>query len=97
MPSWQSWTDTAQGGLDGRFLISRLKPTTFHIKSLTTIATPHRGSSYADWILKDVIGEKRIPALLKMCESIGVPGGGAAFEDLTVRPPLLYVSCADEE
>lgn len=33
------------GGLDARFMISRLKPPNVRVLSLTTVATPHRGVS----------------------------------------------------
>lgn len=77
------WLTDSQGGLDARFLISQLKPTTFKVKSLTTIATPHRGSSFADFLLEDLIGRSQVPALLGLMSSVGVPGGGKAFDDLT--------------
>ncbi|KAM0789059.1 hypothetical protein ACM66B_003122 [Microbotryomycetes sp. NB124-2] len=74
----------SMGGLDARFLVSRLQPTTFKVRSVTTISTPHRGSSFADYLLEDVLGSKNVPALLGLMETIGVPGGGKAFDDLTV-------------
>ncbi|GAA5962214.1 hypothetical protein JCM3765_003902 [Sporobolomyces pararoseus] len=73
----------SMGGLDGRFLISRLQPTNFKVKSLTTISTPHRGSSFADYLLEDVLGTSRVPMLLSFFQTLGVPGGGKAFDDLT--------------
>ena len=73
--------DEPQGGLDARFLISRLKPTTFKVRSLTTIATPHRGSAFADFIVEDIIGSERVTALLGVMASIGLRAG--AFDDLT--------------
>lgn len=73
----------SMGGLDGRFLISRLQPTNFKVKSLTTISTPHRGSSFADYLLEDVVGTSRVPMLLSFFQTLGVPGGGKAFDDLT--------------
>ncbi|GAA5920319.1 hypothetical protein JCM1841_004528 [Sporobolomyces salmonicolor] len=73
----------SMGGLDGRFLISRLQPTNFKVRSLTTISTPHRGSSFADFLLEDIIGTAKVPTLLSLMQSIGVPGGGKAFDDLT--------------
>lgn len=73
----------SMGGLDGRFLISRLQPTTFKVRSLTTISTPHRGSTFADFLLEDVLGAQRIPALLSIMSTLGVPGGGRAFDNLT--------------
>jgi triacylglycerol lipase len=41
----------SMGGLDARYLISRLKPPHLKVASLTTIATPHRGSCIADLLL----------------------------------------------
>jgi triacylglycerol lipase len=38
----------SMGGLDSRYLISRLGMAD-RVLTLTTIATPHRGSSFADW------------------------------------------------
>ncbi|BGP47437.1 lipase 2 [Rhodotorula kratochvilovae] len=73
----------SMGGLDGRFLISRLKPTNFKVRSLTTISTPHRGSSFADYLLEDILGAERVPAFLSVMKAVGVPGGGKAFDDLT--------------
>ncbi|GAA6059062.1 hypothetical protein JCM10212_002033 [Sporobolomyces blumeae] len=73
----------SMGGLDARFLISRLKPTKFKVRSVTTISTPHRGSSFADYLLEDLVGVERVPALLGVMKGFGVPGGGKAFDDLT--------------
>ncbi|KAH9932712.1 alpha/beta-hydrolase [Epithele typhae] len=39
----------SMGGLDCRYLISHIKPTEYAPLSLTTIATPHRGSPFMDW------------------------------------------------
>jgi len=49
---------STQGGLDGRYLISKLKPTTFKVISLTTISTPHRGSPFADYFIDNIIGRE---------------------------------------
>ncbi len=40
------------GGLDARFLVSVLKYN--QVKSITTIATPHRGSPLANWAMSQV-------------------------------------------
>ncbi|KAJ3116463.1 hypothetical protein HDU96_009626 [Phlyctochytrium bullatum] len=45
----------SMGGLDTRYLISHLPSPHFHVNSLTTIATPHRGSSFMDWV-RDTLG-----------------------------------------
>lgn len=74
----------AQGGLDGRFLISRLgSQRTFKVASLTTISTPHRGSSFSDYLLEDILGADKVPSFLALMRGLGVPGGGKAFDDLT--------------
>ncbi|KAF8752582.1 Triacylglycerol lipase [Rhizoctonia solani] len=39
----------SMGGLDCRYLISRIRPTEYAPQSLTTVSTPHRGSSFMDW------------------------------------------------
>ncbi|KAI0312827.1 Alpha/Beta hydrolase protein [Amylostereum chailletii] len=39
----------SMGGLDGRHLITHIQPTAYTPLSLTTIATPHRGSAFMDW------------------------------------------------
>jgi len=80
----------SMGGLDSRYLISRLGMgkeggAKVRVRSLTTIATPHRGSSFADYMLDQIIGKERMPFLLNALEKLGIPGGGAAFENLTVR------------
>ena len=45
----------SMGGLDGRYMITHLNPTRFNVQSLTTIATPHRGSPFMDWC-RDSLG-----------------------------------------
>lgn len=74
----------SMGGLDGRFLISKLE-STFTVRSLTTIASPHRGSPFAGFMLDTVIGKERLPKLLEIIEAVGIPGGGRAFRELTTE------------
>ena len=38
----------SMGGLDGRYMVSRLGMAR-RVKSLTTVGTPHRGTAFADW------------------------------------------------
>jgi triacylglycerol lipase len=73
----------SMGGLDARFLISRLGLAP-HVRSLTTIATPHRGSAVADWFCLNF--RQRVPLLLTL-EAFGVNVDG--FQDC--RPAV----CAD--
>ncbi|KAJ1982632.1 hypothetical protein H4R34_001651 [Dimargaris verticillata] len=51
----------SMGGLDGRYLISHLRPTEYQVKSLSTVCTPHRGSPFMDWC-RDIFGVGTIPA-----------------------------------
>ncbi|WRT69588.1 uncharacterized protein IL334_006577 [Kwoniella shivajii] len=44
----------SMGGLDCRYLISTIKPTTYTPLSLTTIGTPHRGSPFMDWCAANI-------------------------------------------
>ena len=41
----------SMGGLDARYMIHRLGMA-HRVRALVTIATPHRGSAYADWCLR---------------------------------------------
>ncbi|KAH6602322.1 hypothetical protein BASA61_001231 [Batrachochytrium salamandrivorans] len=45
----------SMGGLDCRYMISHIAPSSFNVGSLTTIATPHCGSSFMDWC-RDALG-----------------------------------------
>jgi triacylglycerol lipase len=67
----------SMGGLDARYLISRLNMAS-RVLTLTTIATPHRGTAFADW------GIQRFERVLKpFFEMFGVPQ--QAFYDLTTE------------
>jgi triacylglycerol lipase len=64
------------GGLDSRYLISRLGMA-HRVLSLTTLGTPHRGSPFADW------GLRRFARLVSpVLDFFGMPY--EAIEDLTV-------------
>ncbi|PWN45325.1 alpha/beta-hydrolase [Ceraceosorus guamensis] len=76
----------SMGGLDCRYLISRLENKSFRVRSLTTIATPHRGSSFADFIIQQVIGEENMPRALALVKALSIPGGGGAFKQLQLGP-----------
>jgi triacylglycerol lipase len=65
----------SMGGLDARYMISRLDMA-HRVISLTTVATPHRGSPFADW------GVRRLGRLAKpVFRFLGV--ADQAFYDLT--------------
>ncbi len=70
----------SMGGLDARYMISRLKPENVDVLSLTTIATPHRGSYFADYTLEE-IGPQYLGQIYKFLGSRGYSTG--AFNQLT--------------
>ena len=73
---------STQGGLDSRYMISHIKPANVDVLSLTTIATPHRGSSFADYVFER-IGPNSIPRVYSAMTSLGLEHG--AFSQLTRR------------
>ncbi|KAL4991775.1 Alpha/Beta hydrolase protein, partial [Aspergillus falconensis] len=70
----------SMSGLDSRFMITHLKPKEFKVLSLTTIATPHRGSAVADYVLQQ-IGSDRLAQLYYLLEKVRIESG--AFSQLT--------------
>ncbi|CAE6412605.1 unnamed protein product [Rhizoctonia solani] len=56
----------------------------FRVLSVTTIATPHRGSAFADYFLS-TLGRQNIPGFASLMEKLPIGGGdGKAFESLTL-------------
>ncbi|PFH54833.1 hypothetical protein AMATHDRAFT_362 [Amanita thiersii Skay4041] len=75
----------SMGGLDCRYLATHLTDRNFRVLSITTIATPHRGSSFADHFL-ETVGRDRMPQVLSLLDLLPNGGGdGKAFECLTVE------------
>ncbi|GIW82203.1 MAG: lipase [Gemmatales bacterium] len=72
----------SMGGLDCRYLISCLGMER-RVRSLTTIGTPHRGSSFADWCL-----ERFSRVLQPLLDRLGIPY--QAFFDLTTESCLYF-------
>ncbi|KAJ5580184.1 uncharacterized protein N7459_006169 [Penicillium hispanicum] len=70
----------AMGGLDSRYMISQLQPQNFKVLSLTTIATPHRGSAVVDYAFEQ-IGADRLPQIYYTLHRLNVETG--AFAQLT--------------
>ncbi|KXJ95109.1 putative triacylglycerol lipase [Microdochium bolleyi] len=70
----------SMGGLDARYMISKLQPQNVDVKSLVTIASPHRGSAFADYLL-DQIGPSNLPRVYKLVRGVGFDTG--AFSQLT--------------
>ena len=72
----------SMGGLDARFMISQLKPPAVKVQSLTTIASPHRGSAFADYCFER-IGKERLPKIYNALRALRIETG--AFSQLTRR------------
>ncbi|KAI0453450.1 Alpha/Beta hydrolase protein [Xylaria acuta] len=70
----------SMGGLDARYMISHLRPANVTVRSLVTVASPHHGSSFADFVFQE-IGNDRLPGLYKLLGRVGMETG--AFEQLT--------------
>ena len=73
----------SMGGLDCRFLISHLKSSHFKVRSLTTLGTPHRGSSFADYVMTDIVGQVHLEMFWKMMGVVGIERGAA--DNLTIH------------
>ncbi|KAM3509298.1 hypothetical protein MY11210_006391 [Beauveria gryllotalpidicola] len=75
----------SMGGLDARYMISRLLPRrAVRVASLTTIATPHRGSPVADYLVEaDSRAPIHLPQLYALLGRAGL--GTEAFGQLTTR------------
>ncbi|PCG94557.1 Immunoglobulin E-set [Penicillium occitanis (nom. inval.)] len=72
----------SMGGLDSRYMISKLRPTDFKVRSLTTVATPHRGSVIADHFMQRV--DAHVARLRKLSKSIDrITSEAQAFSQLT--------------
>ncbi|KAF9185393.1 hypothetical protein BGZ51_002678 [Haplosporangium sp. Z 767] len=71
----------SMGGLDCRHLISHLQSPHFKVRSLTTLATPHHGSSFADYVMSDIVGRVRLETFWMMLKLVGIERGAA--ENLT--------------
>ncbi|RDW81951.1 triacylglycerol lipase [Coleophoma cylindrospora] len=72
----------SMGGLDSRYMISRLQPENVEVLSLTTVATPHRGSAFADFCFSQ-ISDNYITHVYKVWEFFGL--GTGAFKELTTK------------
>ncbi|KAF2967629.1 hypothetical protein GQX73_g5934 [Xylaria multiplex] len=70
----------SMGGLDARYMISHLRPANVTVRSLVTVASPHHGSSFADFLFRE-IGSDRLPEIYRLLERVGMETG--AFEQLT--------------
>ena len=72
----------SMGGLDARYMISQLNPPNVKVRSLTTVASPHRGSAFADYCFEQ-IGTERLPKIYRALQTMKIETG--AFSQLTRR------------
>ncbi|ORY62991.1 Alpha/Beta hydrolase protein [Pseudomassariella vexata] len=72
----------SMGGLDARHMISHLRPKDVNVVSLVTVASPHHGSAFADYLIEE-IGPDRLPSLFKFVHGLGMETG--AFSQLTQK------------
>ncbi|KAK1247015.1 hypothetical protein MKX08_000817 [Trichoderma sp. CBMAI-0020] len=84
-PSTVNIVAHSMGGLDARYMISQLKPALQDVRvaSLVTIATPHRGSPFADYLVERGAGPLYLPRLYSIIRRAGL--GTSAFGQLTTR------------
>jgi triacylglycerol lipase len=73
----------SMGGLDARYMISQLQPASVNVKSLITVATPHHGSPFADYLI-DGIGPNYLPRLYGLWERT-TGWEPSAFAQLTTK------------
>lgn len=73
----------SMGGLDARYMIAHCPPQNVRVKSLVTIATPHRGSSFADYVLAPGAGPLYLPRLYTLLQTAGL--STSAFAQLTTE------------
>ena len=83
----------SMGGLDARFMLSKMKPMEkCRVLSLTTLATPHRGSSYIDW-LAELVGLKSSTVSDNILEKVKTVAGHtdwlSKLETMLLTAPLI--------
>ncbi len=87
----------SMGGLDARYLISCLGMAE-RVLSLTTIATPHRGTAFADWGLRwlEPLGSWWQPAFspLRAIRDVSIRGCRRFNEEVPDAPGVRYFSVA---
>lgn len=72
----------SMGGLDARYMLAKLGMAR-HVGALLTVCTPHRGSPYADWVVRNL--HDRI-GVLRMVRKLGL--------DVDAATDLTTTACA---
>ncbi|TPX12208.1 uncharacterized protein E0L32_007094 [Thyridium curvatum] len=74
----------SMGGLDARYMASRLRPRGVRVRSVVTVATPHHGSAFADYLIDEMLGPANLRRAYALWERTTGFGTGA-FAQLTRR------------
>lgn len=74
----------SMGGLDARYLASKLTGPDLVVKSITTISTPHRGSPIADLLIDSVFSKHQLELLFNTLAVFGI-NDSTGFEQLTTK------------
>lgn len=83
----------SMGGLDSRYLISKLKNTNYEVVSLTTISTPHHGSECADFIVHFLKNRKNLASICpKSVHELTTTQMKQFNEDVKDDPNVAYFS-----
>lgn len=79
-------------GLDARYMISKLRPTTFEVVSLTTIATPHQGQ-YIFYFLHHIFTTIWLIIFIqaRLWPTIFLNGWAVRYNQFTLRDSSLPV------
>ncbi|WFD01308.1 triacylglycerol lipase [Malassezia yamatoensis] len=80
----------SMGGLDARYIISRIQPTEYSPASLTSLATPHRGSPFMDWCNANIgIGVELIDKMMSEHENSTPKMPPVPLPPFSLKEPLL--------
>lgn len=86
----------SMGGLDARYLISCIRPREYKPVSLTTLATPHRGSPFMDWCNTNIgVGLELIDAMMSEVRPNTVPDDAPNRAPFSLKTPLFTRDKAD--
>lgn len=82
----------SMGGLDSRYLISKLEKSNYEVVSLTTVTTPHRGSEMADYVVNLAKAIPREPPLPPSIYQLTTSYLKKFNEEVQDDPNVLYFS-----
>ena len=87
----------SMGGLDARYMIHKLDMADY-VSALVTISTPHHGSAYADWCLKNLDRVRGLQAMrflgldVDACSDLTLGSCARFNEKITDVPGVQYFS-----